>query len=441
LSLQESSHQLLDRFLALHPRKIDLSLERIEGLLRKLGYPQRNLAPVIHVAGTNGKGSVVAFMRAMLEAADKSVHVYTSPHLVRFHERIVIGQPGGGAPVDEVELVKALAVCERANAGAPITVFEIITAAALLLFAGAPADYVLLEVGLGGRFDATNVIDAPAASVITPVSLDHAEFLGTQIAQIAHEKAGIIKPGAPVIAGWQTPAALTVIENEAHRADAPLLVAGQDFNCYEQNGRFVYEDGAGLLDLPRPILIGRHQQENAATAIAALRCAIPELPSAAIERGLRTARWPARLQRLPPGPLTALAPDGAEVWLDGGHNEAAARTVAQALAELHERAPRPLVLICGMLASKDARAFLEGFRNVASELIAVPVPGEHASRSAEEMAALARAAGIAATAAPGAEHALRALAMRSQGSPVRILITGSLYLAGEILRLNDAGQA
>lgn len=426
----------MERFLALHPRKIDLSLERIEALLQKLGSPHVRLPPVIHVAGTNGKGSVVAFMRAILEAAGKRVHVYTSPHLVRFHERIRLGAEGNGQLVDEFELVKALAACERANAGAPITIFEITTAAALLLFAEHPADYLLLEVGLGGRYDATNVIAHPAASVITPVSQDHAEFLGTDLRGIAGEKAGIIKKGAPVICGWQQAPAFAVIEAEAQRSRAPLIAAGQDFTCYEQNGRFVYEDGAGLLDLPFPKLAGHHQRENAAVAIAAIRQVLPELPATVFEAAMSRVEWPARLQRLQAGALADLAPRGAELWLDGGHNADGGKVLAEAVADMEERQPRASVLICGTLTSKDTAAFLRPFRELVQDVIAVPIPGEHASRTTSEIAEIASKEGLSASEAKSVEDALRQLAARQWAAPPRILIAGSLYLAGEVLKAN-----
>lgn len=432
MSLLESSNDLLERFLALHPRKIDLSLDRIAALLTKLGSPETRLPPVIHVAGTNGKGSVIAFMRAILEAAGKSVHVYTSPHLIHFHERIVLG----GKPVGEAELVKVLAECERINAHESITLFEIITAAALKLFATHPADYLLLEVGLGGRFDATNVIATPAASVIMPVSLDHLEFLGDDLAGIAREKAGIIKQGVPVITSWQQAPALDVIEAEASRLHAPVQVAGQDFNCYEQNGRYVYEDGMGLLDLPYPALEGHHQLENAAVAIATLRQLLPDLPDAAFEAGLQAVEWPGRMQRLVRGPLVDLAPAGCEIWLDGGHNPAGGLALAAVVGDLEERGPRPVILICGTLATKDTAGFLQPFQTLVREVIAVPVPGEHASRSAEDVAAIARDAIIASSTAESVEDALNAISARDWPVPPRILIAGSLYLAGEVLRAN-----
>jgi dihydrofolate synthase/folylpolyglutamate synthase len=432
------SDAILSRLLDLHPKKIDLSLERIERLLAALGNPERRLAPVIHVAGTNGKGSTIAFLRAMLEADGRRVHVYTSPHLVRFHERIRLGAPGGGRLVDEELLAATLARCESANAGAPITFFEITTAAAFLLFAEHPADIVLLEVGLGGRVDATNVIGRPLASVITPISVDHVEFLGPDIASIAFEKAGIIKPGAPLISAPQPAEARDVLARQAARLKAPAQFGNEDFHAHEEGGRLVYEDGAGLLDLPLPRLPGRHQHENAATAIATLRRALPRLPERAIERGLVEARWPARLQRLSQGVLSLIGPSGAEVWLDGGHNSGGGRALAEAMAEMEDQQPRPLALVCGTLANKDTRGFLSHFVGLAAEVLAVPIGGEHAGRPPQEVAEAARSLGIPAAAQPGLEAAFGALASRKWRVAPRILICGSLYLAGEALARDGA---
>ncbi|MGD0187137.1 MAG: folylpolyglutamate synthase/dihydrofolate synthase family protein [Roseiarcus sp.] len=422
------------RFAPLHPKRIDLSLGRIERLLADLGSPEKRLPPVVHVAGTNGKGSTVAFMRAALEAAGKSVHVYTSPHLVRFNERIRLA----GALVDDERLASALDRCESVNAGQSISVFEITTAAALLLFSEAPADYLLLEVGLGGRFDATNVIDAPAATIITPVSFDHPEFLGETVEKIAFEKAGILRRGVPAIIAEQEEAALRVIEREALRVGAPRIVAGRDFFARAEHGRFIFEDHDGLVDLPLPRLAGRHQHANAATAIAAVRAILPDMPTHALERGLLEADWPARLQRLRGGPLVALAPAQAEIWLDGAHNEAGGRVLAEAMADFEDQSPRPLALICGTLATKDTAGFLSHFKGLAQETLAVPIAGEHAGRAAEEVAAIARSVGLSAAACDSVASALRFLAARQWPKPPRILIAGSLYLAGKVLEENDS---
>jgi dihydrofolate synthase/folylpolyglutamate synthase len=434
-----SSDALIARFLALHPKTIDLSLGRIERLLEKLGSPHKRLPPTIHVAGTNGKGSTIAFMRATLEAAGLVTHVYTSPHLVRFHERIRIGQPGGGRFVDEGRLVEALRACEAANAGDPVTVFEITTAAAFLLFAEAPADALLLEVGLGGRCDATNVIDEPAAAVVTSIGLDHAEYLGDTVERIAGEKAGIFKRGCPaVIAPQDYEGAEAVLRERAERAGAtPIRVGQQDFSMHEEGGRLVYQDEDALIDLPRPRLAGRHQLINAGAAIAALRAAgFGNLPDEAFERGVGEAEWPGRLQRLTRGRLPGLVPPGSELWLDGGHNPDGGRVLAAAMADLEERNGAPLVLVVGMLGTKDADRFLANFTGLARELVAVPMPSQMAARPADEIAAIAGRLGLTAGTAPSVEAALASLNDYVWDRPPRVLICGSLYLAGDVLAAN-----
>lgn len=434
------SESYLQRFAALHPVLIDLSLGRVEALLAKLGHPERRMGAVIHVGGTNGKGSTIAFLRAMLEAAGKQVHVFTSPHLVSFHERIRLAAPGGGRLVSEDQLVAAFEHVERVNAGAPITFFEITTAAAFHLFAEHPRDVTLVEVGLGGAFDATNVFAHPAAAVIAPVSMDHKEHLGDTVEKIAATKAGIFKRGAAAIIAMQDEAPTAVLTRAAERTGArPVLVGGQDFSVHEEHGRLVYQDQDGLLDLPQPRLAGRHQHVNAATAIATVRAVFgATFPTAAIERGLATVDWPARLQRLT-GRLTALAPRDAEIWLDGGHNEDGARALAAALGDLEERNPRPLVLISGMMARKDAAAILEPFRGLAQEFYAVDIPGnEKTARKAEDLAATARGLGLACAVAGDVGETLRFLASRDWLRSPRIVITGSLYLAGEVLKADDS---
>jgi dihydrofolate synthase/folylpolyglutamate synthase len=434
----EPSDVLLARFLALHPKLIDLSLGRIERLLDALGKPQSRLPPVIHVGGTNGKGSTIAFMRAVLEAAGLSVHVYTSPHLVRFHERIRIGAPGGSHQVPETVLVEAFRQCELANAGAPITVFEITTAAAILLFAEHPAHVLLLEVGLGGRHDATNVIARPLAAVVTPVSMDHSEYLGDTVARIAAEKAGIFKRGVPAVIALQDHReAEDVLEREAARVGAKLFVGGQDFHLHEEQGRLVYQDEEGLLDLPLPRLSGRHQHVNAATAIAGLRAAgFGRLETKVFERGIVGADWPARLQRLSRGRLAALMPPDSELWLDGGHNPDGGKALASAMAEFEERHARPLVMIIGMLGTKDSAGFLKPFAGLAHELVAIPILQQTAARPPDEVARLAVASGIPARVEPGIEAALASIARQSWPIAPRVLIAGSLYLAGEVLAAN-----
>ncbi|CAA0111278.1 Folylpolyglutamate synthase [Starkeya nomas] len=425
---------IFDRLLALHPKLIDLSLDRMWRLLERLGHPERRLPPVIHVAGTNGKGSTVAFMRAVLEAAGKRVHVYTSPHLVRFNERIRLA----GTIVDDARLTEALARAETANGGEPITFFEITTAAALLLFSEVPADVLLLEVGLGGRLDATNVVEKPLVSVITPVSIDHVDFLGETVAAIAAEKAGILKRGVPAVLGHQPREALAVIERQAARLGVPLSIMGEQYQAHEEGGRLVVEDEAGLLDLPRPRLVGPHQIGNAGLAVEALRIADLGIPTAAYEEGMRSAQWPARLQRLGPGPLTQHAPEGVDIWLDGGHNAAGGQALAAALADIEDRVPRPLVLIVGMLGTKDSGAFLAPFAGLARELIAVPIPGEHKAQPPEAVAAAARAHGMDASTAPSVTAALDGLAAYPVGPAPRVLIAGSLYLAGAVLAENGS---
>ena len=430
---------ILTRLTALHPKRIDLSLDRLWRLLEKLGHPERKLPPVIHVAGTNGKGSTVAFLRGILEAAGRRPHVYTSPHLVRFNERFRLANPvgGPGVLVGDEELAATIDECERANGGEPITVFEITTAAGMLLFSRHPADLLVLEVGLGGRLDATNVIDAPLVSVITPVSIDHTDFLGDTLAAIAAEKAGIIKRGAPVIVAAQPRDALAVIERQAARLGAPIRIAGENWTATEERGRLVYQDDDGLLDLPAPKLLGRHQFENAGVAIAALR-AVPSLkiPHAAFEAGVVNTEWPARMQRLTQGRLVDLAPPGSELWLDGGHNPDGGRAIAAALADIEERVPRPLVLMAGMLTTKDCSGFLRNFTGLARRLIAVPVPGAEKGMPAGDLSAAARAVGLSATSRDSLDEAFATVGKLDLAPPPRILITGSLYLAGAVLKEN-----
>jgi len=426
---------IVARLTALHPKRIDLSLGRIERLLAALGHPERKLPPVIHVAGTNGKGSVIAYLRAMLEAAGKRVHVYTSPHLVRYNERYRLGD--SGELVSDDELAATLTECERVNGGEPVTVFEITTAVGLMLFARHPADVLLMEVGLGGRLDATNVIEHPLASIITPISIDHTDFLGDSVEKIAAEKAGILKRAAPAIVAAQPRDALAVIERLAARLNAPLKIAGEDWTATEERGRLVYQDDDGLLDLPPPKLYGRHQFENAGLAIAALRAIKPlKIPPTAFEAGVAKAEWPARMQRLGQGALAALAPPGSELWLDGGHNPDGGRAVAAALADLEERVSRPLVLIVGMMATKDTAGFLRNFTGLARRMIAVPVPNVEKGLTAEAVADAARGIGLPATSRDNLAEALDAARKLDLDPPPRILITGSLYLAGEVLREN-----
>lgn len=420
------SDVILQRMMSLHPKIIDLTLDRMWRLLGRLGHPERQLPPVIHVAGTNGKGSTIAMIRAGLEAAGHRVHVYTSPHLVRFHERIRLA----GTLIDEAALSAVLDECERANGGEPITYFEITTAAALLAFARTPADFTLLEVGLGGRLDATNVVAAPALSVITPVSIDHQQFLGDTLKAIAAEKAGIIKRRTPCVIARQDEDAMGVIEEAAARRGAPVLAHGQHWHVWTERDRLVFQDERGLLDLPPPRLAGAHQIDNAGTAIAAMRHL--GLGEEVIAAGLMGADWPARMQRLGNGPLAEAAGPGAELWLDGGHNPAAGRALADTLAALP---PRPTHLVCGMLNTKDVAGFLTPLAAVAEGLHAVTIEGEAATLPAAETAARARASGFAEVEeAPSVEAAIEGI--RARDPNARIVICGSLYLAGRVLAEN-----
>lgn len=429
---------ILARLAVLHPKRIDLTLERMWRILDRLDHPERKLPPVIHVAGTNGKGSTVAYLRAMLEAAGLAVHVYTSPHLVRINERFRIGQRGApGRLVTDDELQAALTQCEVANEGAPITVFEMETAAAFVLFAAYPSDVVLLEVGLGGRLDATNVVAKPAASVITPIGIDHREFLGETLEQIAFEKAGIIKQDTPVIVARQDDAAESVIARQAARQRAPMQIAGQHWHVHAEHGRLVYQDEHGLLDLSAPRLFGRHQFDNAGLAIATLRASGAfRIDTAAIEAGIAQVEWPARMQRLASGALVDLAPAGSELWLDGGHNADGGRVIAAALGDLEERVPRPLVLIVGMMANKDAAGFLANFAGLTRHIIAVTIPDQDNAMPADRLADCARRNGTRVETAASVEAGLRSLARLAYERPPRILITGSLYLAGHVLAVN-----
>ena len=429
--------QLRVRLSGLHPQRIDLDLSRMQRLLAQLDHPERLLPPVIHVAGTNGKGSTIAYLRGIIEAAGLLVHAYTSPCLVRINECFRLGRAGGGVLVDDDALVRALEHCERANAGAPITLFEIETAAAFHLFAHQPADLVLLEVGLGGRLDATNVIDKPLLSVITPVSIDHTEFLGPSLMAIAREKAGIIRREVAVISAEQGPEAMAVIEAQARRLRAPLHAAGQHWHVGTERGRLVYQDDRGLLDLASPRLFGRHQVDNAGLAIAALRAQEAfSIDTAAFEAGILAAEWPARMQRLTSGALLAQAPRGSEVWLDGGHNAEGGRVAAEALGDLEERVSRPLVVIVGMMGNKDASGFIANFAGLTRHIMAVPIPDRAGAMPPQQLVDTIRALGMRVEIAASVEAALQTLSRLAYEVPPRILITGSLYLAGHVLAAN-----
>ena len=424
------SDQVLDRLYRLHPKKIDLSLDRMERILAALGHPEQNLPPVIHVAGTNGKGSTTAFLRAILEAAGLRVHVYTSPHLVKFAERIRLA----GKLISEEYLLELLDFCEQANGEQPITYFEMTTALAFKAFADVPADVLLLEVGLGGRFDATNVIDQPLSTVITPVSLDHEQFLGSNLAGIGREKAGIAKKGVPLVIAPQPPLILDAILEVAKAREAIPVAAGYTWKCTPTENNFMYEDFYGEMILPQPILPGLHQRENAALAIACLRHQRTfSITEEHIRKGLATAEWPARMQNLSQSSLAGVLPTGSELWLDGGHNPAAGEIIADLF---NDRKDMPLFLICGMMANKDTGGFLAPLAPLASKLYGIHVPGED-SHSAEAIAEMARNAGIDALAMPGFEESLEKIG-GEQTAPVRVLICGSLYLAGKVLAVIES---
>ncbi|MBY6141396.1 bifunctional folylpolyglutamate synthase/dihydrofolate synthase [Leisingera daeponensis] len=421
--MTQTSDAILARMMALHPKIIDLTLDRVWRLLAALDNPQDKLPPVIHLAGTNGKGSTQAMIRAGLEGMGKSVHAYTSPHLARFHERIRLA----GELISEPHLTEVLDECYARNGGENITYFEITTVAGLLAFSRTPADYTLLEVGLGGRLDATNVI-TPEVSVITPISIDHEQFLGNTLAKIAAEKAGIIKRGVPVVVGPQPEEAMEVIEATAARLGAPLIAHGQHWHVYEERGRLVFQDENGLLDLPLPALLGAHQIQNAGAALAALRHLGAD--EAACEAAMLNAEWPARMQKLKTGPLIEAAPE-AELWLDGGHNAAAGVALADVLAKLPER---PTHLICGMLNTKDVSGYMAPLAPHVASLTAISIPDEINTLSAEETEAAAKSVGIEAGTADSTLAALKAIAAKDPQA--RVLICGSLYLAGHILREN-----
>lgn len=435
-----AAEQEIEKLMTLHPKGFDLSLDRIRRLLEVLENPHRKLPPVIHIAGTNGKGSATAFCSALLEAAGLAVHVHTSPHLVNWHERYRIGVKGGRSRIVEDEMfAEALRQVAAANAGQTITVFEILTAVTFLLFSEQPADAVILEVGLGGRFDATNVVERPAASVIMPISLDHQPYLGDRVELIAAEKAGIMKRGCPVVIGKQEYSpALDVLVESAERLSCPMAVYGQDFSAHEEFGRLIYQDEFGLADLPLPRLPGRHQIANAAAAIRAVKAAGFALTDAMIEKAMATVEWPGRLQRLTDGRLLELAPKDAEVWVDGGHNPGAGEVIAEAMAGLEERRARPLYLVTGMINTKDTVGYFRAFADIAEHVFTVPIRGSDAGLDPVALAESAFDAGLVAEPAGSVADALAEIVRRQlpEAVPPRILIGGSLYLVGNVLADN-----
>ncbi|MCF6301761.1 MAG: bifunctional folylpolyglutamate synthase/dihydrofolate synthase [Devosiaceae bacterium] len=421
---------ILARLLRLHPNKlIDLKLDRVERLLEKLGHPEKNLPPVIHVAGTNGKGSTIAHLRAFLEEAGKKVHVYNSPHLVRFNERIRLA----GKLVSSETLNQALRTCERVNDAQPITYFEITTVAAFLLFNQVRADYLLLEVGLGGRFDATNVIPDPFGTIITPVSIDHVEFLGADIENIAREKAGIIKSGVPLVVGSQPDEVKAVIEAEATKLGVTALFADQDFMGLGERGRMTYQDENGLLDLPLSALEGEFQIQNAALAIAAVRYFELPVNDHQIEIGLGCVDWPGRLMHLKKGELVEMLAPNQQLWLDGGHNVAGGAVLAHALRLMSQRDRRPLVLVLGAYTNKDMAGYLQKFDPGKTRIFTLPLQGERASWDSFELAELAQKLGFAAS---PVENVQAAIAASSRINNARLVVCGSLHLAGEVLAQN-----
>ncbi|WP_281976968.1 bifunctional folylpolyglutamate synthase/dihydrofolate synthase [Pseudorhizobium flavum] len=435
-----AAEQEIEKLMTLHPKGFDLSLDRIRRLLEVLENPHRKLPPVIHIAGTNGKGSATAFCSALLEAAGLAVHVHTSPHLVNWHERYRIGVKGGRSQIVEDEMfAEALQRVAAANAGQTITVFEILTAVTFLLFSEQPADAVILEVGLGGRFDATNVVERPAVSVIMPISLDHQPYLGDRVELIAAEKAGIMKRGCPVVIGKQEYSpALDVLVESAERLSCPMAVYGQDFSAHEEFGRLIYQDEFGLADLPLPRLPGRHQIANAAAAIRAVKAAGFVLTDAMIEKAMATVEWPGRLQRLTEGRLLELAPKDAEIWVDGGHNPGAGEVIAEAMAGLEERRARPLYLVTGMINTKDPVGYFRAFADIAEHVFTVPIRGSDAGLDPVALAESAFDAGLVAEPAGSVAEALAEIVRRQlpEAVPPRILIGGSLYLVGNVLADN-----
>jgi dihydrofolate synthase/folylpolyglutamate synthase len=434
-----TADQEIDRLMSLHLKGIDLSLDRIRRLLDRLGNPERHLPPVIHIAGTNGKGSAAAFSRALLEAAGHTVHVHTSPHLVSWHERYRLGAEGGGKLVSDAVLADTIHRAAEANGDNAATVFEILTAVAFMLFSEHPADATIMEVGLGGRFDATNVIERPAVSLIMPISLDHESFLGDRVELIAAEKAGIIKPGVPAVIGAQeSETARAVLVETAHRVGAPEIIYGTDFLAHEENGRLVYQDEYGLMDLDLPRLNGRHQLANAAAAIAAVRAAGFAIDHRIANKAMQSVEWAGRLQKLPLGRLWEHAPEGCDIWIDGGHNPGAGLVIAEALAGEEEKHSRPLFLISGMLNTKDQSGFFRAFTGMARHVFTVPITTSEAGVSPAELATKAMDAGLSAEPVNSVENALKLLrdTWDEEEEAPRILICGSLYLVGAVLKEN-----
>ncbi len=427
-----------------HPKGYDLSLGRIGKLLTKLDEPQTRLPPTFHVAGTNGKGSVVANLRSILETANLSVHTHTSPHLVNFHERYRIGhdknaKSGRGEIISDEFLATALGRVADANDGARITLFELLAATMFLLFSEEPADYAIIEVGLGGRFDASNVITNPLASIITTISLDHQSYLGNTVGEIAFEKAGIIKPGCPVVIAPQTDEVREVLENIAAEKKCRLMIAGQDFDFYQEAGRFIYQDNDGLLDLPLPKLLGQHQLANSAVAIAATRMANCNIDGQHYEYAMENLYWPGRFERLKPGNITNSFKVDSEIWIDGGHNAGAGEAISHELRQLNNKLPKKLIMICAMLNSKDPQQYFAQFAELDPDVLTVPIISSEHGIEPEILAADAKKAGLEARSGQSLDEAL-SLAGQFDGEN-RLLIAGSLYLVGEVLKQNGTPPA
>lgn len=439
-ALTPKSDALINHLMTLHPKGFDLSLGRITALLERLDNPHLAMPPVLHIAGTNGKGSATAFARSIAEAAGLSVHVHTSPHLVSWAERYRLGALGGGQFVSDDVLADALQRVAHANDGQAITVFEILTAVTFVLFSEHPADIALIEVGLGGRFDATNVLPNPAACLIMPIAMDHEAYLGDTIEKIAFEKAGIIKKSVPVVIGAQPfDAARDTVEDVAHKAGAPVSIYGQDFHAHEEHGRMVYQDEEGLYDLSLPALKGRHQIANAAAAIRAIKAAGITLNPHLVDTAMGKVSWPARMQHLDCGALVDLAPSGSELWLDGGHNPHAGLAVAEVLANLDEKRSRPVFLIAGMINTKDTERYFACFDGLVRHVFCVPVHMSDAGIKPQDLAQSARNAGLSAEPIDSIAEALTLLRETWNGleQAPRIVLCGSLYMAGEALSLNQ----
>lgn len=439
MSSLTATDKLINQLSAIYPRGFDLSLDRIKVLLDKLGNPHKNLPPIFHIAGTNGKGSTSSFCRAILEAHGLKVHTHTSPHLVNWTERFRLAGENGSSLVEDGLLATTLQKIVDINDGAKITIFELMMAAGFVLFSEYPADAVILEVGLGGRFDATNIVEQVESSIITSISFDHQEMLGDTIELIAKEKAGIIKPGCPVVLAHQPyDEAIEAIRSEADKLQAPIKIYGEDYLCFDENNRFIFQDNSGLLDLPMPALRGQHQLANASAAIAGLKQSRFILQEDKIAEAMQNVIWPGRLQYLNQGKLVSSMPNNYEIWLDGGHNPAASSALQIFLQQLNKKDPKPTILLWGMLSSKDAFTYIDNLKSQICEVITLPIVSYRASLSPEELVDLAVQSGLKASASPSIDMALEMIKQKySTDTSVRILISGSLYLVGEVLNNNQ----